>query len=247
MNHFGIRIGFGVRGAHRCLFALAVAGGLMVVLLPGCGPNYEYFRRLGQMESLEGNYGPARHFFQEADGKSRRRPDNLHDMGVCSVMLAKQRFAQMNHAAAMREVDAAIGYYTAAIDECPGHQASIVGKNIALELKGQFAEALRHAEWAVEFVGPSAKQYLFLAEELDQRGDKDGALVRYRQAVAIEPKNAAAHVAFGMFLLRCENEPAAIEHLQTAHRLDPTDPWVVELLSSRGVLPAVTTKSRAAP
>jgi tetratricopeptide (TPR) repeat protein len=216
-------------------------------LLPGCGPNYRRMRWEGQRAMLNGSYGAAQYFFERAEELHPRGVENLHDLGACSVIIARQRFAEMNHAAAMRELDDAVFYYSQALDVYPGHQASIEGKNIALELKGQFEEALKHAEWAAEFVGPSAKQYLFLAKELEQRGDVDGALLRFRQAVAMEPDNAGAHVAFARFLLDHKNEPAAVHHLQAAYRLDPLNEWVVEQLAVRSALPPLSTASDKGP
>ena len=128
-------------------------------------------------------------------------------------------------------------YYNQALDVFPGHQASLEGKAIALKLKGQFDEALRTAQWAAEFVGPSAQQYVFLARELEERRDLDGALLRYRQAVAVEPRNAGAHREFAKFLMRHNKEAAAVHHLQIAFRLDPSDKWVVDELVTRGALP----------
>ena len=147
----------------------------------------------------------------------------------------------------MREVDEAIDYYTRAIDVHPGHQASLEGRNIALRLKGQFDEALHSAEWAARFVGPSALQYVFLARELEQRGDVDGAYLRYRQAVAMEPGNAAAHTAFARFLIKEGNERAAVYHLQIAYRLNPLDEWVTAELIARGALPALAEPPAETP
>ena len=139
------------------------------LLFPGCGPGYRQLRREGQEVMLGGDYGPARSYFLQARAKKPRQVENLHDLGVCSVMLARDRFTRMNHAAAMRELDAAMAYYTEAIDIHPGHQASLEGQRVALKLQGQFDEALARAEWAAEFVGPSAKQYMMLAAELEER------------------------------------------------------------------------------
>lgn len=188
---------------------------------------------------LDGMYGPARYYFEEAEEARPRTLDNLHDLAVCSIMMAKQRFAEMNHAAAMRELDMAIGYFNQALDVYPAHQASLEGKTIALKLKGQFDEALRTAHWAAEFVGPSAQQYVFLARELEERHDLDGALLRYRQAVAVEPRNPGAHREFARFLLRHHKESAGVHHLQIAYRLDPTDRWVMDELVARGALPSL--------
>jgi len=215
---------------------------VLLVSQTGCGPSYLQLRREGQRAMLNKQYGAARVLLLQADEKKRRDLQNLHDLGTCSVMLAKERFDQMNHAAAMREVDAAIAYFSRAIDAHPGHQASLEGKRIALKLKGQFDEALQQAEWAAEFVGPSAKQYVLLAAELEERGEFDEALVRYRQAVAVEPRNAAAHKAFARFLLAHENEEAAVFHLRESYKADPGDPWVVQELAKRRAIPALTAK-----
>lgn len=214
---------------------------VLPVLLTGCGPSYHELRRDGQTAMLQGMYGKAGRFFSQAEQARPRNVENLHDLGACSVMLARQAFEHMNHAAAMRELDKAVAYYSRALEVYPGHQASIEGKNVALELKGQFDEALKHAEWVAEFVGPSAKQYIFLAGELEQRGDVDGALLRHRQAVAMEPGNPKAHVAFAKFLLRHKNEQAAIHHLQTAYRLDPRDEWVLDQLAAHSAVPALAS------
>jgi tetratricopeptide (TPR) repeat protein len=193
------------------------------------------------------DYGTARILLTECERRRPRRVENLHDQGVCSMMIAIDKFEQMNAAAAMRELDRAVAYFSSAIDDTPGHQASLEGKNRALELKGQFDEALKQAEWSLKFIGPSSRQFLFLARELEERGDKDGALLRYRQAIAAEPRNADAQVAMAKFLLREGNEPGAIHYLQQAHRLNPRDPWVTEQLTSRGVLPVVPAAGAGAP
>jgi tetratricopeptide (TPR) repeat protein len=186
---------------------------------------------------LAGMYAPARYMFEQAETFRPRRLENLHDLGVCSVIVARQKFDEMNHAAAMRELDKAIAYYSRAIEVHPGHQAAIEGKNVALKLKGQFEEALRHVEWVAKFVGPSARQYVFLARELEERGDMDGALLAYRQAVAVEPNNPEGHVAFAKFLLTCKDDEAAVYHLRMAYYLDPSNAWVIDQLASRGAVP----------
>ncbi len=227
---------------HLVVIALA-----LTAALSGCGPDYRVLRRQGQSAMLDGMYGPARYFFRQAESLKPRRIQNLYDLGACSVMLARDKFQQMNHAAAMRELDSAVAYYSQALDVHPAHRPSIEGKNVALELQGQFDEALKHAEWTAEFVGPSAGQYVFLASELEERGDVDGALLRYRQAVAMEPDDLEAHTAFARFLLRHNNEAAAIHHLQLAYKLSPLDEWVVEQLATRGALPPLAAGGDETP
>jgi len=185
---------------------------------------------------VSGDYLAARVLLEEADAVRRNRPETLHDLGVCSVMVARERFQQENHAAALREADLAIEYYSRAIEERPGYQAAVIGRGIAHKLKGQFEEAMDTARWAAEFVGPAARQYTYLAEELERRGDVDGALMRYRQAVAVEPTSFDAHADFARFLLRYGKERAAVFHLKKAYRLNPSDRWVIRELSKRGEL-----------
>ena len=230
----------------RSGFPIIIATALTTMVpLGGCGPGLKYrdLRREGQRAALEGMHGPACYFFKEAEKVYPRNVANLHDLGACSVMLARQKFEQRAHAAAMRELDAASAYYSQAIEVHPGHQAAIEGKSVTLELKGQFDKALEHAEWAAEFVGPSARQYVFLGKELEERGDVDGAQLRYRQAVAMEPANPEGHVAFARFLLRQNKERVAVYHLQAAYRLNPLNEWVVDQLAIRSALPVLTSGS----
>lgn len=218
--------------------AIPITLGVGALLLSaGCAAGYGELRTQGQHSMLDGAYGPARSFFIQADEKKPRRVENLHDLGACSVMLARAKFEQMNQPAALRELDRALAYYTQAIDVYPGHQASLEGKAVALKLKGQLAAAVTHAEWAAKFVGPSAKQYIFLAKELDESGDSDGAFLRFRQAVAVQPDNSAAHRSFAKFLMENDNDAAATFHLQQAYRLDPTDQWAMDELIRRHALP----------
>lgn len=191
--------------------------------LAGCAtaPDSRELRMEGQRAMIRGDYGTARGLFRQAHELEPENAQNLHDLGDCCTYYARERFEQRNVAAAHREVDEAIEYYQRAINAHPGMQAALLGKNIALELQGQFEEALRVAEWAAEFVGPSAKQQIFLARELEQRGDLDSALLRFRQGVAMEPDNATAHEALGRFYGRVDKRELAIHHLTKACGLAP--------------------------
>ena len=233
----------------RDAMTTSVVGTLLVVSLStGCtAVDYQQKRFHGQSLMAAGTYGAARHFFNEAESIIPRRVGNLYDLGTCSMMVAKQRLAEKNDLAAKRELNTAIAYYSHALEVYPGHQPSIEGKNIALELKGQFDEALEHAEWTAQFVGPAARQYIFLAGEHEERGDIDEALLRYKQAIAMEPENADAHVAFAKFLLRTNNESAAVHYLKAAYRLNPTDSWTLEQLSSRGAVPVLDGATEPKP
>jgi len=227
-------------GWTRCLWLLVVAAGMPA--LTGCGPDPDFreLRLAGQRQMVAGNYAAARGLFRQAHEQIPESADNLHDLGDCCLYFAREEFQRRNAAAALREVDAAVEYYQRSINAHPGYSASLLGKNIALELKGQFEEAVRVAEWAAEFVGPSARQQVFLAAEMEQRGDLDAALLRYRQAVAMEPDSARAHRELGGFYLRTDRPQQAVEHLTRSYRLDPGQGDVAETLLELGAeLPAV--------
>jgi tetratricopeptide (TPR) repeat protein len=234
---------------HRFGFGPAAGGMLPLVLafgsLAGCGPSFRELRMAGQEQMISGHYGTARNLFREALEKVPEDAENLYDLGDCSVYLAKERFRQRNEAAAMRYADQAVDYYSRSINAHPGFEPALWGKNMALELKRQFHDALQVAEWAAEFVGPSAQQQLFLAHELEEREDLDAALLRYRQAVAMEPNNAHAQAEMGRFLLRIDRRDQAARHLRAAYRLNPTEPGVREDLLKLGIyVPLVPSSSR---
>lgn len=220
---------------------------MLTISSTGCATYYKELRREGTAKMSLGEFAAARHLLKKAELMSPQRLNNLHDLGACSLRLAQERFTEMNQAAALREVDAAIVYFSRALTIQPNHYPSIKGKNIALELKGQFDEALAHAEWTAENVGPMARNYIFLAKELEERGDVDGALLRHRQAVAMEPENPQAHVAFARFLIRHDNEKGAVHHFKAAYRLNPLDEDVLDELARRGEIPTLRPAGQRMP
>jgi Tfp pilus assembly protein PilF len=93
---------------------------------------------------------------------------------------------------------------------------------------------LETAHWAARYVGPSADQFIYLGQEYEERGDMDNAFLRYRQAVALEPKNARAHRAIGLLYRRVGNEAKAKDALLRSLRLDPTQADVASILRQMG-------------
>lgn len=226
--------------SNGCILATATAIAASV-FLSGCGPHFGQFRLEGQRALMDGRYAVAKVNFEQAHNLRPEDALNLFDLGTVHMVYARSRMDRMDKAAAMREVDQAIVYFSRAIDTHPGMVAASHGKNEALEFKGRFDQALAHTEWAAAFVGPSAKQQLILASEFLERGDLDGALLCYRQAVAMEPRNAHARAVLARFLLDANQEGEAIEHLKRAYEADPFEPGIADLLTTLGVsLPRTT-------
>jgi tetratricopeptide (TPR) repeat protein len=215
----------------------------------GCAPkpDFEELRMEGQRAMIAHDYAAARKFFQRAEEEVPKDAVNLHDLGDCCLYFARAKFEERNYPAAMREVDRGIGFYDRSIRSQPGFSASLLGKNIALELKGQFEQAVNVAEWAVAFVGPSAKQQIFLAREMEERGDHDAALLRLQQAIAMEPNNPAAHAEIGRFYIRTEKPELAAAHLRKAYALDPTNTAVLDDLAQLGEAVPTASQSPARP
>ncbi len=222
------------------LILLSMATGVILPLI-GCGPDFRRLRSEGQTALLKQNYPVALDRFRRAHRIWPADAENLFDLGTVHVQYARRRAADGNEPAALRELDRAISYFSRAIETHPGMRAALAAKNEALELEGRYDEALVQAEWASEFVGPRAREQVYLARELEERGDYDRALLRYRQAVAMERDSAAAHAALGEFLHRRGNREMAIKHLKTAYKLNPVEPGVARLLTSLGeALPRTT-------
>ena len=222
---------------HRMVIVAVVAVG-GAVGTSGCGPSFDALRRTGMRRATQSEWGVARRFFRDAYHKRPEDAENLHDLGVCSMMLARRQFAEGNRAAGLREVDRAIDYYDRAINASPGFRSAIEGKNRALELKGQFEEALRSAHWAATYVGPSVDQQIFLANEYEERGDLDGAMLRLRQGLAMDRDDPRIHRAFGDFFMRRGDRQRAAQAYRESFMLDPSQKDVVQkLYELEGVMP----------
>ncbi|HNO77707.1 MAG TPA: tetratricopeptide repeat protein [Phycisphaerae bacterium] len=218
---------------RRIVLGLSVSL-ISLTIVSGCGPTYKELRIEGQNQFAQDRFGTARRLFEEAHLKSPEDPENLHDIAACCVMQAKAQLKEGNPAAAQRDLDRAIDFYDRAINAHPGFKPALMGKNRALELKGQSDEALRTATWAAKYVGPAADQYVFLASEYEQRGDLDTALLHYRQALAMEPNNANVHKGLGMLHLKAGRQDLAIKSLHRSLELNPSQQDVVETLRELG-------------
>lgn len=221
-------IQFKHREIHVALAALSV------VLACGCSPAYEQYRRRGTQLLAEQRYAAARGLFEAAHEMVPENADNLCDLAACHVGMARDYLARDDTRAAVRELDAAINYYNRAIRSYPGYSRALAGKNTALELRGDPGEALATAQWASQVVGPSARQQIFLARELAERGDADQALLAFKQAVAMEPDNPSAHWAIGLFYIDLGRREEGIHHLERAYRIDPSQDFIAAELRQLG-------------
>lgn len=215
-----------------------IIGGIilcMTVTLCGCRPTpFEIERTEGNRLLQEGRYPAARNHFLTAHDMVPESADNLCDLGRCHLEIARGYLQRDDRRSAIREVDEAVDYFRRAVQSYPGYENALTGLNQAQEMRGEFSEALETTKWASQVVGPSARHQLLLANEYEQRGDADNALLAYKQAVAMEPGNPRPHYELGLFYAKLNRRQEAIEHLDQAYRLDPTQTIVADELKRLG-------------
>ena len=211
----------------RAVLILAIGA---IVLQSGCNMQFRRLRFEGKRALIHGNHAAARGFFQDANELRPGHAETLLDLAAGCEYFASRQLEFGNRIAARRELDRALEYYERALGAHPGLHAALVGMNHVLELQGRAGEALARAQWASEVVGPAAIQQIFLAAELEERGDLDGAMAHYRLAVTMEPDNPRALVEMGRFLVRRGQTQETLIHLKKAYAIDPAQIRASEVL-----------------
>ncbi len=119
----------------------------------------------------------------------------------------------------------------------PGYSKAVIAL-ASLELNTGHLESA--AQYIVPFFqqspgSPTAKDlvtryYIALALAAARRGDPTTVERTYREGLALVPDSAELHGVLGIHYFRAHKLPEALETLEAAHRLQPTDPRVVFLL-----------------
>ncbi len=226
----------------KTLQILGLNGLAFLLLVAGCGPSAEVreCNRIGLEQYNNGDYYAAIGQFENARKLDRETPEPSYYLGRCYLRMAEQKMREDNLVAGMRFCDHAAADFERAYSAYPGYTKAIQGKGEAMKLRGRGQVALELAAWASATAAPKAKMLILEAHELAQQGDLDRSLRKLKEAVAVEPDNAATHAELGRFYLRCGNDGPAVTELQKAYRLDPGAPGVVSALSELNALPAKT-------
>jgi len=214
-----------------------LAASLATLTVTGCGGPTDEIRDLnakGLAEYRAGRYTDAVAIFKKSAEKDRERPEASVYIADCYLAMSQERFKDGNIRGALRWCDSAIGQYDSAVSAFPGYSRAVQGKADALKLKGKHEAALAVADWAAKNSGLQSTKLILKGREYAQESDMDQAQLAFRQAVAVEPNNAAAHAELGLFYLRCGNKADAQEHLRRAYELDRTTPGVTEALAQLG-------------
>lgn len=216
-----------------------LAGAALAFMLVGCGPPGEArkFHQIGLDYYNREQYYEAIAQFENARKIDRETPETAYYIGRCWLRIAERKLREDVGVSGMRFCDRAAYEFERAYNAFPGYSKALQGRAEALKLRGRFTTALEIAAWASANAAPRAKMLIFESRELAQAGDLDRCLRKLKEAVAVEPDNAAAHAELGRFYLRCGNDSEAVRCLRTAYRLDPGAPGVVSALSSLDALP----------
>lgn len=210
---------------------------LLGVAVGGCAPTYQDLRMEGHAALERKDYGVAKRLLKRAEHIKPQDWRNLYDIGVCCLLAGDEKLQQRERVAAKRELDEAYDYFQRVAQARPGDEFAYRGMNVSLELKGEYEKALSEAEWAAQNVGPSVRLRVYLAQELEQRGDMDAALATFREAIDLDPNNSSAHYAFAQFLYRRGQDAEAMYELEWANRLAPEDEQISAEVLARGGTP----------
>lgn len=208
-------------------------------IVAGCGePSAEFkqFMEEGIREQEAGRYAEAVGMFKGAAELDRERPEPSYRIGRCYLAMADRKFAGADFPGALSETDRAIAAFDDAISAFPGYGAAVQGKVDALKMRNRQSAALELADWAATHSGLQAQKLIIKGKEYALAGDMDRAGLYFKQAVEVEPDNAAAHAERGLFYMRCGNDADAIRSLKRAYQLDPGARGVVQALTELGAL-----------
>ena len=213
------------------LSASVVLGGMLL----GCTPDVTETRKLGIQHYRDGDRMASMATLRRALNDSPSDAQCNYYMGMNYRAIASRKFGEGDYAAAYRELERSIFYFTQAVKTWPNYMTAIAAKNEALEAKGQYGDALALAEGVtVNTRGFAGDHYLYLGHEYLERGDYDNALRSYEVALENNPDSAAALAAMGGLYERVNKPKLARTFYQRAYALNEAEPGVSIALARLG-------------
>lgn len=118
----------------------------------------------------------------------------------------------------LSQIDEAIAHYRTALAQDPDHAPSAYELGGILVTLGDLDEGIALLQHSVE-VTPTVLGYYDLGVASGRKGDRSGEIASLKQAIAMEPNHADAHLNLGLTYARMENIPLAKQHLKQAREL----------------------------
>ena len=213
--------------------ALAAVAVLSVVV--GCTPDVKDLRAQGVDQFRSRQYVESMATLTEVLAQAPSDAQGNYYMGLNYRALAARKFREDNVAAACRDLDTAVVYFTQAVKSWPNYMEAVASKNEALEARGKYAEALALAEGVAHVNrGDVPDHFIYLGNEYRERGDYDNALRAYKIALASDPGSARAYANMGKLYERIGDLDLARDALSRAYELDGSDPGIAEELARLG-------------
>ncbi len=239
-------------------FSMLPLGLLPLAFAAGCTPDVSDVRREGVEQFRNNQYVESMATMRHVLELSPNDAQANYYMGLNYRASAARKFRDGDVAAARRELDTALVYFTQAIKSWPNYMVAVASKNEALELRGKYDEAIAVAERVASNNRGQAEHFVFLGNEYRERGDYDNALRAYKLALSTDPTSSKAYACMGQLYQRVGNTALASDAFRRAYELNKGEPAAAEFLATHGgatyeseaaspINPKVTEPARTAP
>jgi len=176
---------------------------------------------------LDPQYGPAHAFLGEVYAAQGRNDEGLTEAQRGQELAPNDVFvlSSLGYVRALRgEWGEAVTVYQAAVAVQPHYAFIHLLLAEGLRETQQWDDALASARTAVELnQGYEARAHTNMGHTLWDKGDSDGAVAEFQQAVALDESQDYAHWGWGGVLYEKDDYQGALPHLERAAALAPND------------------------
>lgn len=134
-----------------------------------------------------------------------------------------------------RDFKSAVGFFKSALEQSPAHMEALNGAIRACTLAGDYKEAQKYVDIAVEQYPQNAEFVMRHGILLNYKGNHDGAIEQFEKGLAMNP-DSRLHLQFllnkGAAELNSSNFTDAVEDYNKAIELDPRN---TSIYTSRGL------------
>ncbi|UCD29229.1 MAG: tetratricopeptide repeat protein [Planctomycetota bacterium] len=220
------------RPHFRLPIVLSLISAVLAFVAAGCTQNIDDLRTQGIGEFRNHQYIQSMATLRRALELKPHDAQANYYMGLNYRVIAAEKFREDNIAAACRELDTAIIYFTNTIKTWPNYMEAVASKNEALEARGKYDAALKLAQRVAQNNRGVSDHYIYLGNEYRERGDYDNALRSYKTALAINPESAKAYAAMGKLYLEIGDRALALDSFRRAYELNPYESGVNDHLDT---------------
>jgi tetratricopeptide (TPR) repeat protein len=216
-------------GYFRFLAALGFAA--VALFAVGCTADVKDIRAEGIEQFRSRQYVESMATLRHGLDLNPNDAQSNYYMGLNYQANAARKFRDGDVAAARRELDTAIVYFTQAVKSWPNYMAAVSAKVEALELRGKYDEALAVAERVADNNRGAAAHFIYLGNEYRDRADYDNALRAYKIALSTDPNSSKAYAEMAKMYLRIGDTALASDSYQRAQEINPSEPALADYMA----------------